>query len=473
MRELGLELLDSGRNIFLARGSLNANLGQFLNDANVEVELGGSRAGAALLALFALLSASADKVALFFGILLRDASALQARLVDSALSGSSKLACRSGLLGWESGWVKVTDQAFGSNDLVTVSRCAGLFETLAGSLLALACNILELLLTPLLKANLASLGLVRLVCAQLLEVCILEILSCLVLLLLLSARLVRLLTKRSQVLEGLVLLGLESIQLSLELGVLVAQGLVLGVVQELLLLSDLGLDVVNLLLLSVEARKVLAGLVKGADLGEGLLLINQLHHATVDLLLQTCDFLVNLLDRLVVRLSLCSLEFGQLLLKLVVELLDLLENGIAARLVPLLCLADSVELGLELLLTFGIGRVLVVRLCIVELSLAGVLAMVSTGCQTLISACDAGTRRPINTRSTYQLLLSHSVLLLKFGKFLLVLLLVRLVRLDDLLLALRGRAIGGGLLGGGGSCNVGHVCYAVNWVDELTDGVRR
>lgn len=396
MRKLGLKLLDGGRDVFLARGSLNANLGQFLNDANVEVELGRSRAGAALLALLSLLSASADKVALFLGILLGDARTLQTGLVDSALSGSSKLARRSGLLGWKSGWVEVTDQAFGSNDLVAVSRCAGLFETLAGSLLALACNVLELLLTPLLEANLASLGLVRLVCAQLLEVCILEVFSCLVLLLLLSASLVRLLTKRSQVLEGLVLLGLESIQLSLKLGVLVAEGLVLGIVQELLLLSDLGLDVVNLLLLSVEAGKVLAGLVKGADLGQGLLLIHQLHHATVDLLLQTCNFLINLLNRLVVRLALCGLEFGELLLKLVVELLDLFENGITAGLVSLLCLADGVELGLELLLAFGIGRVLVVRLCIIELSLAGVLAMVSTGCQTLMSACDAGTRRSIS-----------------------------------------------------------------------------
>jgi hypothetical protein len=45
------------------------------------------------------------------------------------------------------------------------------------------------------------------------------------------------------------------IQLILQLSVLFAEDLVLGVVQLLLMLCDLGLDVVNLLLLRVEASR--------------------------------------------------------------------------------------------------------------------------------------------------------------------------------------------------------------------------
>jgi hypothetical protein len=66
-----------------------------------------------------------------------------------------------------------------------------------------------------------------------------------------------------------------------------------------------------------------------------------------------------------------------LLLKLLVELLDLLEDGITSGLVALLGLADGVELRLEFLLALCVWRVLVVGLGEVELSLAGVLVVVS------------------------------------------------------------------------------------------------
>ena len=92
-----------------------------------------------------------------------------------------------------------------------------------------------------------------------------------------------------------------------------------------------------------------------------------------------------------------------MLLKLFVELLDLLEDSVAAGLVTLLGLADGVELRLELLLALAVGRVLVVRLGEVELSLAGVLAMVSTARQALLFACDAATRRLVGIRATVRM----------------------------------------------------------------------
>jgi hypothetical protein len=87
--------------------------------------------------------------------------------------------------------------------------------------------------------------------------------------------------------------------------------------------------------------------------------------------------LVNILGRLVVGLALGSLELVELLLKLLVELLDLLEDGVASGLVTLLRLADGVKFRLELLLALCVGRVLVVGLGEVELSFAGVLFIVS------------------------------------------------------------------------------------------------
>jgi hypothetical protein len=91
------------------------------------------------------------------------------------------------------------------------------------------------------------------------------------------------------------------------------------------------------------------------------------------LLLQTGNLLVDILDRLVVELAFAGLELVEARLELLVELLDLLEDGIAPGLVALLRLADGVQLGLELLLALSVGRVLVVGAGEVELGLAGVL----------------------------------------------------------------------------------------------------
>jgi hypothetical protein len=113
--------------------------------------------------------------------------------------------------------------------------------------------------------------------------------------------------------------------------------------------------------------------VEARDLRQRLLLVDQLHHAAVDLLLQASNLLVDILDRLVVDAALGSLELVQARLELLVQLLDLLEDDVARRLVSLLRLANGVELGLELLLALAVGRVLVVWAGGVELSLASVL----------------------------------------------------------------------------------------------------
>jgi hypothetical protein len=113
--------------------------------------------------------------------------------------------------------------------------------------------------------------------------------------------------------------------------------------------------------------------VQARDLGQCLLLVDQLHHAAVDLLLQASDLLVDILDGLVVDAALGSLELIQARLELLVQLLDLLEDNVARRLVSLLCLTDGVELGLEFLLALAVGRVLVVRAGRVKLGFASVL----------------------------------------------------------------------------------------------------
>jgi hypothetical protein len=374
MSELLIELLDGGRDVGLAGRCVNADLGELLNDTDVQIELGSGRGSTSLLAaLLALLATSAHEVVLLLSVLLGNAGTLDLRGLDGTLSGGSELASRCGLLSGKSRRVEVTDETLGGVDLVLVCGCAGFLETLLSSLLALASEVLDLLLLPALVAGLASLEVVLLEGTLLLVVLVLQFLPRKILLLLLGAGLVGGLTESLQVLESLVLLGLQAIQLGLELCVFLAEGLLLGVVEELLLLSDLSLEVVDGLLLRVEAREVLARLVERGDLGKSLLLVDELHHARVDLLLQAGDLLVDILGGFEVDAALVGLELVQARLELLVELLHLLEDGIATGLVALLGLADSVQLSLELLLALGIGRVLVVRAGGVELGLSGVL----------------------------------------------------------------------------------------------------
>jgi hypothetical protein len=284
-----------------------------------------------------------------------------------------ELASSGSLLGWQGGRVEVADETLSSEDLVLVCRCTRLFEALACGLLALTSDVLELLLTALLVTHLASLEIVLLESALLLVVGVLELLAGLVLRLLFGTCLVGLLAQRPEVLESLILLALETVQLSLKHSVLLAHGLLLGVVEQLLLVGDLCLDRVDILLLAVEASELLSCLVEIRNLRQGLLLVHQLHHAAVDLLLQTGDLLVDILDRLVIELALAGLELIKARLELLVELLDLLEDGVAPRLVALLGLADGIQFGLQLLLALSVRGVLVVGAGEVELGLAGVL----------------------------------------------------------------------------------------------------
>src|SRR5262249_41782463 len=131
-------------------------------------------------------------------------------------------------------------------------------------------------------------------CPGLVVVVILDLPDREIFLLLLGLQLGSLVTQRLNVLECIVLLGLDGIQLSLELVIFVAQGPGLRVVKIVALCFKLSLKIVNLLLGLLKARKPLALLSKVRDLGERLLLINQLHHAAIDLLLQSINLTVNL-----------------------------------------------------------------------------------------------------------------------------------------------------------------------------------
>ena len=160
----------------------------------------------------------------------------------------------------------MTDEAFGGVNLVLVCGSAGLLKALFGSRLALASQVGNLFLLPTFVAGLAGLEVVLLERTLLLVIVVLQLLPGDILLLLFSTSLVGCFTESLQVLESLVLLSLKTIQLGLELCVSVAQCLRLGVIEELLLLGDLGLDVVDGLLLRIETRKVLARLVERRDL---------------------------------------------------------------------------------------------------------------------------------------------------------------------------------------------------------------
>lgn len=368
-----LELLDGGGDIGLAGGGVHVDLGKLVKHTEAQAELGLSRSSRSLAALLVLLATSANEVVLLIVSLFGQTRALEAGVIDSALSGCGESAGGGGLLGRQSGGVKVTDQTLSGEDLILESGSAGLLETLRSSLLALGRLPLQLLLALALLTSLASLVVVVCECAACLEVGVLVVLDGLELGLLVVASAIAGLDQGLHVLEGTVLLSLQSVELLLQLGVALAESLLLGVVQKLLLLRDLGLDVVNRLLLSIETGEVLAGLVERGDLGERLLLVDELHAAGVNLLLQALNLAIDVLNSPKVDLSLRSLQLGDAALELLVQALDLIHDGSAARLLTLLGLADRVELRLELLLAEGIRRVLVVGAGGVELGFGGIL----------------------------------------------------------------------------------------------------
>jgi hypothetical protein len=380
--KLGLDLLDQLGNVLLAHGRVKRQERAVLNNGRGAVE---SLLGTTGLALLALLALGLGREVLVLAVLLADElGALKTRLVNGSLglSGQARVGKQGRLLSLERG-IEEGEQAVGTADLVQVGGLTGLGEdTLGIGLLALldVALTLQALALPLLLAGLALVGLVSLLLAV---VVILELADGGKLLLLLGLQLGALVAEAGQVLVGLVLLGLDDVELGLDLVVLLGQGLLLGVLHGVLDLLDLGAEVVDLLLGLVELAKVLAQLAQVGDVGQGLLLVDELHGARVDLLVEGLNLAVDILDALEGDLCLGRLLLVDTAAELLVQALDLVQLGRAGILATGLLLADLVGLGNELLaaLLGGAGLVLVlVRERNVDLGLDGVLMMVvSTG----------------------------------------------------------------------------------------------
>lgn len=376
MLKLGLDLLNDAGDISGAHRGIKAKERAVLDNRRRAVEaLLGSTAGVALLALLAL---GLGGGILVVAVLLADKlGALEARLVDSSLGlgGQARVGQQRGLLGLEGG-VEELEQAVGAADLVQVGGLAGLGEdTLGLGLLALIEVALTLgaLALSLLLTSLALVGLESLLLAV---VVVLELADGSKLLLLLGLQLGALVTQGRQVLISLILLGLDGVELSLDLVVLLRHGLLLGVLHGVLDLLDLGLEVVNLLLRLVKLAKVLADLAQVGDVGQGLLLIDELHGAGVDLLLEALNLAVDILDALEGNLGLGGLLLSNAVAELLVEALDLVQLGGASILSTGLLLADLVGLGNEFLAAL-LGRAGLVLVLVgegnIDLGLDGVL----------------------------------------------------------------------------------------------------
>lgn len=376
MLKLGLDLLNDAGDIGGAHRGIKAEERAVLDDRRRAVEaLLGSAAGVALLALLAL---GLGGGVLVVAVLLADKlGALETRLVDGSLGlgGQARVGHQRGLLGLEGG-VEELEQAVGAADLVQVGGLAGLGEdTLGLGLLALIEVALTLgaLALSLLLTSLALVGLESLLLAV---VVVLELADGGKLLLLLGLQLGALVTQGRQVLISLILLGLDGVELGLDLVVLLRHGLLLGVLHGVLDLLDLGLEVVNLLLRLIKLAKVLADLAQVGDVGQGLLLVHELHGAGVDLLLEALNLAVDILDALEGNLGLGGLLLSDAVAELLVEALDLVQLGGASILSAGLLLADLVGLGNEFLAAL-LGRAGLVLVLVgegnIDLGLDGVL----------------------------------------------------------------------------------------------------
>jgi hypothetical protein len=374
--KLGLNLLNDAGDISGAHRGVKAEERAVLDDRRGAVEAllgGGTR-----VALLALLALGLGGGVLVIAVLLADElGTLEARLVDGPLSlgSQARVGQQRRLLGLEGG-IKELEQAVGAADLVQVGGLGGLSEhTLSLGLLALIEVALTLgaLALSLLLTSLALEGLVSLLLAV---VVILELADGGKLLLLLGLQLGTLVSQGRQALVSLILLGLDGVELSLDLVVLLRQGLLLGVLHGVLDLLDLGLEVVNLLLSIVKLAKVLAGLAQVGDVSQGLLLVDELHGARVDLLLEALNLAVDILDALEGDLGLGGLLLGNAVAELLVEALDLVQLGGASILAAGLPLADLVGLGNEFLAAL-LGRAGLVLVLVgkgnVDLGLDGVL----------------------------------------------------------------------------------------------------
>jgi hypothetical protein len=131
-----------------------------------------------------------------------------------------------------------------------------------------------------------------------------------------------------------------------------------------------------LLLSLVKLAKGLAGLAQVGDFGQGLLLIDKLHGARVDLLVEALNLAVDIFDALEGDLGLGGLLLSNAVAELLVEALDLVQLGGASILAAGLLLADLVGLGNEFLAAL-LGRAGLVLVLVgegnVDLGLDGVL----------------------------------------------------------------------------------------------------
>jgi hypothetical protein len=141
--------------------------------------------------------------------------------------------------------------------------------------------------------------------------------------LLLGLELRALVAEAVYVLVDLILLGLDGIKLPLDFGVLLAQRLGLGVVHAVLDGLDLRAQLVDLLLGVIELGKVLAQLAEARDLREGLLLVDKLHHAAIDLAVEPVDLLVDLIGILEGDFAPGGLLLSDTAADLLIEPLDL------------------------------------------------------------------------------------------------------------------------------------------------------
>jgi len=263
----------------------------------------------------------------------------------------------------------VVEESLGGADLVLVRGSAGLLKLLLGDFLPAATVVGVVLGAALLLADAASLTLVLDSGAAGAVELVLDLLDGGVLLLLVLMRGGALVAEGVQVLVDLVLLSLDLVELGGDLGVAVAEGARSRVVHGLLELGDLGLDLVNALLRLIETSEALLLPVELGDIGEGLLLVDNLHGTGIDRLLEAEDLLVDLIDGLVGVLAAGDLLLGDAGLEGLVQALHLVHNLTAGGLARLLLGANLAELGAELLLALGGRRVLVVGAGEVELGL--------------------------------------------------------------------------------------------------------
>lgn len=359
--KLGPNLFNNSGNIVAAHGRVNVHKGTVLNNRGRAVEaLGTSSGGASLLALLALLVTG--KVLVLAVLLADKLGALETSIINCTLGlGAHTTVGDEGALLGLLGGVEEDNQIVSAADLLEVGRVASIGKDTLGVGLFAVMLVLFALGLATLAGLFAGLTLKRGKRLLLAVVLILELADDSELLLLLSLELSALVTELGDSLVSLVLLGLDLVNLGLDLGVLLRHGLLLGVLHAVLDGLDLGAELVNLLLGVVKLAKVLAHLAQAGDVGESLALVDKLHGARVDLLLEGFNLAVNLLGVLVGNLCLGGLLLGDAAADLLIEALYLIQLGSAGVLAAGLLLADLGSLGNELLAAFlgGVGLVLV------------------------------------------------------------------------------------------------------------------